>query len=123
MALQLRGFAFPFRIDPATGGVAAAEDHDKIRQNVRVLLRTAVGERPMLPAYGTPLATLVQEPNDAALAEVALTQSQQALLRWEPRVIVTGTQVFQQEGELHLRLDYVLSSLTAARSSLSLPIR
>lgn len=122
MADQIRGFAFPFRIDAASGGVAQAEGLDKVRQNVRVLLGTRTGERPMLPAYGTPLAGLVHDPNDDVLADAAQGLVQQALLRWEPRILVTGTALRRSEGEVHMRLDYVFSSLPQASSSMILPL-
>ena len=122
MADQIRGFAFPFRIDPASGGVAQAEGLDKIRQNVRVLLGTRTGERPMLPTYGTPLAGLVQDPNDDVLADAAQSLVQKALLRWEPRILLTGASIGRHEGEVHMRLDYVFSGLPQASSSMILPL-
>lgn len=104
---DVAGFAFPFRIDPATGRVAMANGRDKIRQNVRIILSTRVGERPMLRDFGSRLSGLVHDPNDDVLVELAETQAKQALLQWEPRILVTGTTVTQTEGELRLYLNYV----------------
>ena len=123
MADQIRGFAFPFRIDPATGGVATTQDLDKLRQNVRVLLGTRLSERPMLPDYGTPLAGLVHDPNDDVLADLARHQAVRALLRWEPRLIVTAATPRRLEGELHLHLSYVLTGLPAAGADQLVPLR
>ncbi|NNF59401.1 MAG: GPW/gp25 family protein [Rhodothermaceae bacterium] len=123
MADQIRGIAFPFRIDPATGGVATESEFNKLRQNVRVLLGTRLGERPMLPDYGTPLAGLVHDPNDAVLVDLAQRQAVQAVLRWEPRLLVTGVQPRKFEGELHLHLSYVLTGLPAAGADQIIPLR
>lgn len=101
------GFAFPFRFDPATGGVAWAGGADKIRQNIRVLLGTRLGERPMLRDYGSRIPALVHDPNDDVVADAVRTQAQHALLQWEPRVLITGAVVEQEEAELRLRLNYV----------------
>jgi phage baseplate assembly protein W len=88
-----RGVAFPFRIDPATGGVAWAGGTQKIRDDLRVLLGTRLGERPLLRDYGTQVHSLVHEP----------------VVRWERRVIVTRARIERSEGALRLVLTYVHS--------------
>lgn len=107
MAIPEQGFAFPFRIDAATGGVARSAGAEKIRQNIRVLLGTRPGERPMLRDYGSHLHALVHDPNDDVTADLVQTQTQHALLQWEPRVMVTSARVERDGGELRLRIDYV----------------
>jgi uncharacterized protein len=104
---DIQGMAFPFRIDPTTGGVSWAKGRDKIRQNVRIILGTRVGERPMLRDFGSRLPGLVHDPNDDVLAELAQTQTKQALLQWEPRILVTTTKVERIEGQFRLQLNYV----------------
>ncbi|MCC7164271.1 MAG: GPW/gp25 family protein [Anaerolineae bacterium] len=110
MIESVRGMSFPFRIDPETGKVAEASGADKIRQNVRIILATRIGERPMLREFGSRIPGLVHDPNDAVLAELAKTQATNALLQWEPRVLITNMFVESDQGELRLRLDYVHSS-------------
>jgi uncharacterized protein len=107
MVDDIRGVGFPFRIDPKTGGVAWSIGSEKIRHNVSVILGTRPGERPMLREFGARIHALLQEVNDAALAQLLVDQSRQALLQWEPRVLVTRTSVDQSEGELRLKLEYV----------------
>jgi uncharacterized protein len=107
---DIRGANFPFRIDPATGGVAMASGSDKIRQNVRIILGTRVGERPMLREFGTRIPTLVHDPNDDVLADLIQNQARQALLQWEPRILITNMVVAHNEGEARLRLDYIYTS-------------
>lgn len=118
---QVRGVAFPFKIDPDTGGVAWASGRDKIRQNMRVILGTRIGERPMLRNFGTRIPSLVHDPNDDVLADIVQTQAQQALMQWEPRILVTGTRVEQSEGEFRLRLAYIFTNGSAAEQ-LTLPL-
>lgn len=105
MIENVRGFAFPFRIG-SSGGIAWASEHEKIRQNIRMILSTRIGERVMLRDYGTRIPGLVHEPNDDVLADVMKTQAREALMRWEPRVAVTSLVVERREGELTLRLGY-----------------
>lgn len=87
---QVSGLAFPFRIDPGTGGIARAAGAEKIRQNIRIVLATRLGERVMLRDYGTRLHSLVHDPNDEALIVLIRRELQQALLAWEPRALVTA---------------------------------
>lgn len=107
MSDEIRGMSFPFRIDPATGRVAMSSGRAKIQQNVRIILGTRHGERPMLREFGTRLPSLVHEPNDAALAALAENHAREMLLRWEPRILVTDSRVERHEGELVVRLTYV----------------
>jgi len=110
MIEDVRGVAFPFRIDPTTGGVALASGADKISQNVRLILGTRQGERPMLRDFGTQIASLVHDPNDNILADILQNQTRQSLLQWEPRILVTTIQVQQTEGEAQLTLDYIYTT-------------
>jgi phage baseplate assembly protein W len=120
MAALVTGFAFPFRID-STGGVATAYDRDKIRQNILLILGTRLGERPMLRSFGTRLPALVHEPNDSVLADIIQTQAREALMQWEPRILVTTTNVEQNEGTLTLRVNFVYLTEPLA-DSLSAPL-
>ena len=88
---DVRGLAFPFRIDPETGRIAMSGGDDKIRENVRLILGTRLGERPMLRNFGTRIRSLVHDPNDDVLADIAEKQAREALLRWEPRIVVTDS--------------------------------
>jgi uncharacterized protein len=95
MTDDIAGPAYPFRIDPASGGVSWATGGDKLRQNVRIILGTRYGERPMLRDFGSRLHSLVHDPNDSAIADILGTQAQQALLVWEPRIRRRGADAHQ----------------------------
>jgi uncharacterized protein len=107
MTEPIRGFAHPFRIGPG-GGVAQREGAAKIRQNIMLLLGTRVGERPMLRNFGTRIASLVHDPNDDVLADIIRTEVSEAILLWEPRVLVSEARVEQSEGMLRLFITYAV---------------
>lgn len=109
MIENVQGMAFPFRIEPATGRVAMASGGEKVRQDVRIILGTRRGERPMLRDFGTRLPSLVNDPNDDVLAELLQIEAREALIQWEPRILVTNMVVSQAEGEARLVLNYVLT--------------
>ena len=106
---DVRGLSFPFRIDQETGGIAMTSGDDKIRENVRLILGTRAEERPMLRQFGTRLRSLVHDPNDDVLADIAEKQARESLLRWEPRIVVTDSQIERDpdDGLLQIRLTYV----------------
>jgi phage baseplate assembly protein W len=115
---DVAGTAYPFRIDPATGGFAVATGAEKVRQDLQVLLTTRLGERGLGRDFGTRLPSLVHDPNDDVLADVAVRQTAEAVLRWEPRVTVTSVDVDRDPdaGEVRLILTYrLIPEQTAGR--------
>lgn len=107
--LDVRGPAFPFAIDAVTGGVAWSSGKKKLIENVRLILTTRPGERPMNRDLGTPIHSLVHEPNDGGLARLIARHAREALMQLEPRIIVTDIGFQQNGGELTLELQYVLA--------------
>lgn len=107
MLEDIQGIAFPFRIDPVSGGVTIARGRDKLRQNVRLILGTRLGERPMQRDFGTRIPSLVHDPNDEVLADLLQNEARQALLQWEPRVLITEMFLEQNAGEVRMRLNYI----------------
>jgi phage baseplate assembly protein W len=95
------GFGFPLRVN-AQGGIAETTGADAIRQAVLTILGTQPGERLMRPDYGCPLRSLVFAPNNAATASLARFYVQNALTRWEPRIVLDEVlvQPNQQGGPL-----------------------
>lgn len=107
--MDVRGPAYPFQIDPATGGVAWSEEAAKITENVRLILSTRHGERPMNRTFGTTIHQLVHEPNDGSLGRLIAKQARETLMQFEPRIVITDVRVHQREGELVLELRYIHS--------------
>lgn len=107
MTSNVSGIGFPFRFGPQ-GGLTKASGPEKIRQNVLMILGTRWGERAMLRDFGTKIASLVHDPNDDVLAELIRNQARDALLNWEPRILITNAAVEQNGAELRLTLTYVV---------------
>jgi hypothetical protein len=103
----LRGVAFPFRIDPRSGGVAATEGTGKLTENLERLLLTRIGERLMLRDYGGGVTQLVQENINDGLIALAQQQVGRAILRYEPRALPQDIAVTAHEAELYLRVQYL----------------
>ena len=119
---QTRGFSMPFRIDPATGGVAVQDDEaEKLKENIIHILLTGVGERVMRRDYGGGMRQLEHDPNNEALRAVVQHQVARTLGRWEPRILLQSVTVSQQDGTLVADLQYVIRQ-TQQPESLSVPI-
>lgn len=108
MTSRLRGFQFPFRIDPGTGRVAMSEGDDKLRQNLVQLVLTTAGERVMRRDYGGGLRALLHDPNDDALRTIAAHQISKAIGVYEPRILLHDLVVTQEEATLFVTLRYAV---------------
>jgi phage baseplate assembly protein W len=107
MKMDVRGPAFPFAIDPASGGIAWSAGAKKLTENVRLILSTRHGERPMNRDFGTRIHSLVHEPNDGGLAQLIAKQAREVLMQAEPRIIVADIRFHQNGSELTLELEYL----------------
>src|ERR1700757_540329 len=82
------GLSFPLGADQR-GVLALAHGVSDIEQAIRLILGTALGERPMRPEFGCAVHDLVFDTIDAEMVGRVDTAVHQALTRWEPRIEVT----------------------------------
>jgi uncharacterized protein len=75
-------FAFPFRIDAASGQAAQASYQDHVDQMIRQILLTDPGERVCLPTFGAGLRRLLFAPLTAQLQASAAMIITQSLSAW-----------------------------------------
>jgi phage baseplate assembly protein W len=118
---ELRGFAFPFQIDPTSGGVRMTSGREKIRDNIRHILLTSVGERVMRRSFGGGAHQLLYDPNNEALRAIVQHQVSKTIGQWEPRVLVQEMRVTQENGTLMLQLTYVIRQ-TREQQAVSVPL-
>ena len=122
-ASDIRGFAFPFRIDPQTGSVQAQSDEDKLRANVIHIIMTNIGERMMRRAYGSGLRQLVQDPNNQVVWAIIQQQIAKSVGLLEPRVLLQELVVSGSDDLAGVQVDvrYVVRQTQAAQS-LTIPV-
>lgn len=121
MPEEIRGFSIPFRIDPATGGVAQAAGVEKLKENMIHILLTSIGERVMRRDYGGGLRQLVHDPNNEALRAIVQHQIGKAITQFEPRVLVQEVVVTQESGLIMAHIRYLIRG-TQQFQSVSVPI-
>jgi uncharacterized protein len=104
-----RGFAYPVRLDTATGTVAIASYEDDVREALRILVDTSPGERLMRLDFGCGIRDLAFEVIDVATItriEATVTES---ITKYEPRVELISVNVNPTEaanGLLEIEVDY-----------------
>ena len=98
------GWAFPVGVD-ARGGIALARGSDELEQAMRLILMTYPGERPMRPEFGSRLRDFVFAGATDQNASAIGNEVRAVLLRWEPRVDVTGVDVTPEHEAAMLYVD------------------
>ena len=106
-----RGFAFPPRIDSATGQFVMAESEEDIRQSIYIILMTRMKERAMLPDFGCNLHEYIFEVPDSDFEVQIGSENREALMRYEPRIINVDVEVDSNnisKGMINLNINYTV---------------
>ena len=106
-------YAFPFRIDPASGQAARTGYEAHVEQMIRQLLLTSPGERADLPQFGCGLRQLLFAPNSDAVQATARLAVQRALNQWlAGQILATNIDVTPGAGDdysqVAVRIEYLL---------------
>ncbi|QDF42291.2 GPW/gp25 family protein [Bradyrhizobium symbiodeficiens] len=103
------GWAFPVRLDVTTGTAAYSRYEEDIKESLHIILGTARGERVMRPDFGCGIHELVFQVIDTAMLTRVEAEVRQSIVRYEPRIELTGIVVDPQEatkGELSVNIHY-----------------
>jgi phage baseplate assembly protein W len=118
-------FAFPFRIDAASGQAAQASYQDHVDQMIRQILLTDPGERVCLPNFGAGLRRLCFAPLSAQLQASATMIITQSLNMWlAGQITVQNVSVSTPastpgtpEGTILITIAYVLIETQSVRQT------
>jgi uncharacterized protein len=112
------GWSFPLGTD-ATGGIALVNHDREIEQAIRLILGTAVGERPMRPEFGCRIHDHVFNSATSATAGQIAYDVRESLDRWEPRIDILGVGVSFDAlsgGVLYIDIRYSIRGLNDPRN-------
>jgi phage baseplate assembly protein W len=106
-------YAYPFRIDPASGQAAQTSYPTHVDQMIRQVLLTSPGERADLPQFGCGLRQLIFAPNSDALNATTQIMVQQALNQWlgdqiTVQRVTVATPSAGMENQISIQISYVL---------------
>jgi phage baseplate assembly protein W len=118
-------FAFPFRIDAASGQAAQASYQDHVDQMIRQILLTDPGERVCLPTFGAGLRRLLFAPLTAQLQASATMIITQSLNAWLGNQITVQNVTVQTpastpgvpNGVVNVLISYVLIETQSVRQT------
>jgi hypothetical protein len=106
---KLSGMAFPMRLEGTGGFLTANEGLGSIRDGIKQLLLTGVGERVMRPTFGTGLRYAAFEMLDDIELEALKRQIVEAIETYEPRIVVKKFTVTPQQEQQKLFLSMVIA--------------
>jgi uncharacterized protein len=112
------GWAFPLGVD-ARGGIALARRDQELEQAMRLILATYPGERPMRPEFGSRLRDYVFRSATVDTAAELANEVQNALLRWEPRVVCEAVNVTvdpEERNRLYIDVYYTVKGTNDRRN-------
>lgn len=90
----------------AQGGLDWPGLEQSVRDSIRVLLSTRPGEQLMRPDFGAGLDRLLHEPNVLATRRQIRDLVQNAISRWERRVLLDRVEVWEvPDAPSHLRVE------------------
>jgi hypothetical protein len=95
------GFKFPFSINPR-GGVAVSRYEEDIEEAIMLIVGTAFGERQMRPDFGCGIHDLVFAPNNANTRSLAVYHVEEALIKWEPRIVDIKVEAKSDPAQPHI---------------------
>jgi len=82
------GWSFPPTFSRLTYSIDLVSDERDIHESLHILFSTSLGERIMVPNYGSQISELVFRDINTTLATQLEDYVRQAILYWEPRINV-----------------------------------
>lgn len=110
-AFMGRGFSFPFRVDPSTNRIAMSSAEQDVEEAIRLILRTNLGERVMLPEFGTAAGEFLFSDSRAERIAALEESVREALEQWEPRIMDVDVSASREggiSGVLEINISYTL---------------
>jgi phage baseplate assembly protein W len=73
------------------------EDEDLIADSIKQIVLTAKGERAMLRNFGSDWRKVIFEPNDDVLVELMKVVVEEAIKKWEKRVVFKDLELIERK--------------------------
>lgn len=117
------GWSFPPYFDKTSKTLEMVSDEEDIKQSLEILLTTQLGERVMLPEYGSGMKRLMFESLTTNLKTFMTDMVRRAVIRYEPRIKLDNIEMVDT-GELDGRVlieVYFTIKATNSRSNFVFP--
>lgn len=107
------GWSFPIRI-AQNGNWEMAYFEKSIAESIRIILGTSLGERVMRPDFGCRISELVFAPNNARTHNLLCHYIEEALIQWEPRIILEKVEANPDEDDdarISINIEYKIRAV------------
>jgi phage baseplate assembly protein W len=111
-----QGLSFPPRVG-ADGRLAWSEGEENVRESIRVILLTELGERLLRPDFGCGLRRFLFEPNTVTTRTLIREAIANAIRAREPRVAVEAVTVESDAEDARLVAVEILFRLVATQTA------
>ena len=111
LSRAFKDFSILMKSNPNTEDFTVVKNENAIKQSVRNLVLTGIGERPFQPKTGSRLRELLFEPYDVFVAQDIKEEIINVITRLEPRIAVRQVRVFQDDEDtntLRVEFDYTI---------------
>nr|MBP3282875.1 GPW/gp25 family protein [Treponema sp.] len=108
-----KGIAFPVGTD-IHGKIKMSGYEKSVEESIRIILGTTPGERVMQPEFGCKINDILFSSNSGKTIELAVHYIKEAIVRWEPRVIlknVEGESDSENESQVNMKIEYEIRSV------------
>lgn len=82
-----------FNVNPISGDISVLSDNRAIKASIRNIVLTSLGEKLFMPAFGTPINSLLFSPQSVFNTAIVSQTVKQAIEQFEPRVKVISVLV------------------------------
>ena len=100
-----KGVALPWD-NTIRGTIDPKDDEDVIKSSVVWIILTRLGERVMLPEFGSAVPDAVFEPNDSQTVTWISSSIENAIRRWDDRVVFLSVDIRIVENTMHVKVHY-----------------
>lgn len=117
------GWSFPPTFSRSLLGVEMVGGIEDIRESLRILFSTALGERVMLPDYGCDLWRMVYRGLTTTLTTELEDMVEQAIVLWEPRIDLVSVSAVRdpdRDGLVNIAVEFAVRR-TNTRSNFVYP--
>jgi len=107
------GWSFPPSFTRGGSNLDLVSGAEDIHQSLQILMSTRLGERVMLDNFGCDLSNVLFEELDQSLINTLTSLVSDALLYFEPRILLDGVDVSEsnsEQGLLLIQIEYTVLS-------------
>lgn len=106
------GFTFPQKLNSKGFFEFSNDIQTLVKQSIHQILGTRIGERVMVPEFGSRLPELLFEPIDDVTLVLARVYTIDAIEKWEPRVSLNEvvTSINTDANRVEIFADYVITN-------------